>query len=197
MDSGRLDVFFGGYLHHNDKFSNMWKVCKVILTLSHGQADVERGFSINKEMLVDNMRQTSLINQRLIFDHLSVENTELADFTISKDLLNSCKCASGKYKRSLEENKKEKVQSEGASKRKLIQEEIMQVKKSREDLQNCIRSLDVDINKFSLQAEEEGDMSLLVKANSFRQTKEIKLVNVETLETAVAKLEYDLRNVDK
>ena len=120
MDSGRLDVFFGGYLHHNDKFSNMWKVCKVILTLSHGQADVERGFSINKEMLVDNMRQTSLINQRLIFDHLSVENTELADFTISKDLLNSCKCASGKYKRSLEENKKEKVQSEGASKRKLI-----------------------------------------------------------------------------
>ena len=62
---------------------------------------------------------------------------------------------------------------------------------------NCIRSLDVDINKFSLQAEEEGDMSLLVKANSFRKTKEIKLVNVEALETAVAKLEDDLRNVDK
>ena len=61
MDSGRLDVFFGGYLHHNDKFSYMWKVCKVILMLSHGQADVERGFSINKEMFVDNMRQTSLI----------------------------------------------------------------------------------------------------------------------------------------
>ena len=36
-----------------------------------------------------------------------------------------------------------------------------------------------------------------MKANSFRKTKEIKLVNVETLETAVAKLEYDLRNVDK
>ena len=41
MDSGGLDVFFGGYLHHNDKFSNMWKVCKVIIMLSHGQADVE------------------------------------------------------------------------------------------------------------------------------------------------------------
>ena len=34
MDSGRLDVFFSGYLHHNDKFSNMWKVCKVILMIS-------------------------------------------------------------------------------------------------------------------------------------------------------------------
>ena len=40
-------------------------------------------------------------------------------------------------------------------------------------------------------------MSLLVKANSFRKTKEIKLVNVETLETAVAKLEDDLRKLDK
>ena len=54
----------------------------------------------------------------------------------------------------------------------------MQVKKSR-DLQNCIRSLDVDTNEFSLQAEEKEDMSLLVKANSFCKTKEIKLVNVE------------------
>ena len=69
--------------------------------------------------------------------------------------------------------------------------------KSREDLQNCIRSLDVDINKFSLQAEEKEDMSLLVKANSFGKTKEIKLVNVEALETAVAKLEDDLRNMTR
>ena len=36
-----------------------------------------------------------------------------------------------------------------------------------------------------------------MKANSFRKTKEIKLVNVEALETAVAKLEDDLRNMDK
>ena len=107
--------------------------------------------------------------------------------------MKSCKGASVKYK----ENKTEKVQSEQASKRKLIQEEIMQVKKSREDLQNCIRSLDVDTNEFSLQAEEKEDVSLLVKANSFRKTKEIKLVNVEALETAVAKLEDDLRNMDK
>ena len=40
-------------------------------------------------------------------------------------------------------------------------------------------------------------MSLLVKANSFGKTKEIKLVNVEALETAVAKLEDDLRNMTR
>ena len=64
----------------------------------------------------------------------------------------------------------------------------MQVKKSRVDLQNCIRSLDVDTNEFSMQAEEKEGVSLLVKANSFHKTKEIKLVNIEALETAVPKL---------
>ena len=49
-----------------------------------------------------------------------IESTELADFTI----LNSCKGASGKYKSFGGEQ-----ESERASKRKLIQEEIMQVKK--------------------------------------------------------------------
>ena len=111
----------------------MWKVCKVIIILSHGQSDIEKGFSINKEMLVDNMKQSSLVSQRLIFDHMSAEKTELADFTITKDLLNSCRGASGKYKRALDENKKEKVQSERASKRTLIQEEIMEVKKGRKN----------------------------------------------------------------
>ena len=72
----------------------------------------------------------------------------------------------------------EKVQSERASKRADPRGNNAN-EKSRE----------VDSNKFSLQAEEKEDMSLLVKGNSFRKTKEIKLVNVEALETVVAKLE--------
>ena len=55
----------------------------------------------------------------------------------------------------------------------------------------------VDTNEFSLQAEEKEDVSLLVKAISFCKTKEIKLVIVEALETDVAKLEDDLRNMTR
>ena len=65
----------------------------------------------------------------------------------------------------------------------------------KEELQNYIKSLDIDIKNFSLEAEEKMDMALLVKANSFRKTKENKLVNVEALETAVSKLENDLRKI--
>ena len=31
------------------------KVLKIVLTLSHGQAEVERGFSLNKEVIVENL----------------------------------------------------------------------------------------------------------------------------------------------
>ena len=34
---------------------DLWQVARTILLLSHGQATVERGFSVNKETMADNM----------------------------------------------------------------------------------------------------------------------------------------------
>lgn len=45
---------------------------KLALVLSHGQASVERGFSINKELIVENPKELSLVAQRLIVDLLGV-----------------------------------------------------------------------------------------------------------------------------
>ena len=53
----------------NADFFNMWKVCRIIFVLSHGQADVERSFSISGELLVENMKELSLISQRIVCDH--------------------------------------------------------------------------------------------------------------------------------
>ena len=36
-----------------------WHVCIFIFTLCHGQSSVERGFNINKETLVDNLKEKS------------------------------------------------------------------------------------------------------------------------------------------
>ena len=44
----RLDRFYGEFLHKNQHYNSMWKVFIFILTLSHGQSQVDRGFSINK-----------------------------------------------------------------------------------------------------------------------------------------------------
>jgi hypothetical protein len=53
---------------------------KTLLILSHGQATVESGFSVNEKILIENMKEKSLIAQRLTCDqiyhsggHLNVE----------------------------------------------------------------------------------------------------------------------------
>nr|XP_020447106.1 uncharacterized protein LOC109955353 [Monopterus albus] len=45
----RLDVFLHGLLCQS--YPELWTFCKKLLLLSHGQATVERGFSVNKEVL--------------------------------------------------------------------------------------------------------------------------------------------------
>ena len=47
QDKDRLDSFFGSLMQANADLFNLWKVCRIIFVLSHGQADIERGFSIN------------------------------------------------------------------------------------------------------------------------------------------------------
>ena len=38
-----------------------WSVCILVFTLSLGQSNIERGFSIDKEILVENLETNSLI----------------------------------------------------------------------------------------------------------------------------------------
>jgi len=40
----------------------------MVLILSHGNAAVESGFSVNKELLVENMEEETIVAQRVVFD---------------------------------------------------------------------------------------------------------------------------------
>ena len=46
-------------------------VVKMLLVLSHGQATVERGFSINKQVETDNLTEQSLVAKRTICDYVN------------------------------------------------------------------------------------------------------------------------------
>ena len=97
MDKNRFDSFLSGYMKGVAKFANLWKVCKIIFTLSHGQADIERGFSVNKELLIENMKQKSLVSQRTVCDQLSDYTNQLQEYKIEKKLFLSCKNARMRY----------------------------------------------------------------------------------------------------
>ena len=65
-------------------FKNLVKVAKLVLTLSHGQASVERGFSINKSILETNMKEESIIARNLIRDHILPHSLSPESFIITK-----------------------------------------------------------------------------------------------------------------
>ena len=66
----RLDKLMYFTLADQKEFSELWAVVQILLLLSHGQATVERGFSVNKNVTTENLSKESLIAQRLIIDNI-------------------------------------------------------------------------------------------------------------------------------
>ncbi|KAI0211438.1 hypothetical protein LSAT2_003733 [Lamellibrachia satsuma] len=69
-DNERLDTFLAFYLKCT-QYEKLWMVTKKLLILSHGQATVERGVSINSHVAVENMKEESLVTQRIVHNHNS------------------------------------------------------------------------------------------------------------------------------
>ena len=53
----RLDEFMIVYLAGNVKFKLLFKVFQFVCVLSHGQGSIERGFNINKDILIENLKK--------------------------------------------------------------------------------------------------------------------------------------------
>ena len=58
----RVDTFLYGYIHEKKELQPLWKVFKLLLTLSHSQASVERGFNVNSEVVIPNLRNETLVS---------------------------------------------------------------------------------------------------------------------------------------
>ena len=61
------------------------------LTLSHSQASVERGLSVNSEAVIPNLKNEMLVILRTVYDAVKSLDGDLSSFTITKELLASCK----------------------------------------------------------------------------------------------------------
>ena len=62
-------------------------VFKLLSCLSHGQASVERGFSVNSNLLVENMPEDSLTAQRIVQDHVKSLKPEVYEVKVTKIVL--------------------------------------------------------------------------------------------------------------
>ena len=95
---------------------------KIVFILFPSNAAVERSFSVNKECLVENLTEESLVAQRIVYDSLKEENNfDLKTLDISRSMIQYVQNASSKRNESLKIKQIEK-ESEADEKKKLSQE---------------------------------------------------------------------------
>ena len=77
----RIDDLYMTLLE-NLKFPDLEDVVKIVLIMSHGNARVESGFSINEQILLPNLKEQSLVAQRMVYEGVRKEGGVLkADIT--------------------------------------------------------------------------------------------------------------------
>lgn len=90
-----VDQFFGKFLNSLDKYKNLWKVMLIVFVVLNAQAQIERGFSVNKETMIENLEAESLHSQCLVYDSIKASpKREIHEIEIGNKMLPLCKSAS-------------------------------------------------------------------------------------------------------
>ena len=112
------------YLKDGTQYGSLSYVVKIVLTMFDEQADVECGFSVNTNLIVENVSDESLTAQRFAQDHMKCKEDIPHNMPILKELLQSVKRSNVSYKEALETKNKSQQKLEIE-----IDEEFIQLKK--------------------------------------------------------------------
>ena len=165
----RLDEFYSQIFHKEKQYTSLWLICQLVFIISHGQAAIERGFKINKELSVQNQSTDSLIALRIVNDHHESNGVTAANIPITRERVKHARAARLRYSESNETKNKEAALNAKNLKRKVIDEEIHDVRKKRKCIQDNIVYMNNEADKFSIVAEEKSDFALLKRANDLRK----------------------------
>ena len=62
----RLDFFYFDLIAESVHHADWFEICQKVFVFSHGNAEAEHGFSVNKQTVRKNMRECSIVVQRVL-----------------------------------------------------------------------------------------------------------------------------------
>ena len=153
-----------------------------------------RGFSINKLTSDTNMKDNSLIAQRLIYDTIK-KFGDISTFPISQQLRRSCRSAKSRMLLDNEKKNQEIVKCDRELKRTAKREEIDTLKKSKLDLVESISTLKSELTKAAIASGTNGNKVCenAVKAAAFAKEMVAKEATMKELEGFEKKLEDEYK----
>ena len=190
---GRLDILLYERMSKTKKFAKLWNVCRILLLLSHGQAAVERGFSVNRQIEVENMNAETYSAQRIICDHVSSVGG-LNNVVMSKGMMTSVAAARQRYMMSLDDKKREKSKETIGEKRKNIMDEIENLKKKKIQLEVDSVSMQKDADDLAMKAESSAKLTLIAKSNALRRSSKEKILQLSEVTTKLEAKLLELKN---
>ncbi|XP_060753828.1 uncharacterized protein LOC132864430 isoform X1 [Neoarius graeffei] len=161
-----LDTFMGRLAGGKAEYAILWKSMKDLFTLSHGQAVVERGYSVNKDMLVANLKERTLMCLCLIQDSL----TDCSfDGVLPKPFLQHCRNARMRYVQYLDDEKrrKRKLKMTSREKSSALKSQKWQ---QRDKIITSIKAMQTEADAMAEKAERKQDFTLLTKSNAYRKS---------------------------
>lgn len=115
------------------KYPTLKKVIQAILTLSHGSADVERGFSLSARILTkerNSLEEKTLNSILVVSDAINkVYNNKVENILITPELHSLARNAHSAYELYLEEQKKKRELEDQAKLEKHKQQEIEEMER--------------------------------------------------------------------
>ena len=129
--SDRVDELYSKLLSRSKDFAELWFIVRQVLILSHGNSCVESGFSIKKNLLQENMKDESLVAQRIVFDGIQHDGGYLK-VNISQDILCYVFNSGKAYENAKEENCKRKTEAENQKvEKKTLSIELKKLRKCK------------------------------------------------------------------
>lgn len=181
----RLDVF--PHTHVSHPYPQLWAFIQKLLLLSHGQATVERGFSVNRGVEVTNIQEDTIVAHRVVCDYVALHGGVLK-VPLTSGLLSSVVSARSRYRIYLETEKQKKVSEAQGLKRKAVEEKLQELRKRKSSIQEVADNLARDADKLAEQAESKQGSKmaeLIVKSNSFRRSHKDKLAEIKKIDDEI------------
>lgn len=147
--STRLDHFLCQLIddHRASTSKAFRKFVDIVLCLSHGQATVERGFSLNKALLVENQLERSLIAHRVARDYIQNKcDSNVENCQVDRELIIAARNAHNRFKTS--KAKDELQQKEAlklAEEKRKKKEALAEKERDRKRLRLQLDALDEEI----------------------------------------------------
>lgn len=192
-NNDRVDEFFSICMNQ-DQHQKLFDIVKLCLVLSHGQATVERGFSVNKEVEVENLKEHSTIAQRMICDYVKSVGGIL-NVEVTKEMMQSASQARHKYEEYVAKQKEAKSTEQEKRKRKFLEESITELKNQAKQAKLDMESLSKSADQYAVKAEKERNFSHIAKSNALRDKAKEKSALCEQLNTKLSEKLQELKTV--